>query len=509
MHAQALDLKTKNTMSTEPSSYSHPPLGLEIYLNGTVFNIKNYASQRDTQSTTLPGHEHTGLDCSLSTAKGNPPTLRSNARSGERYKFEMNSSRECSKSTLLFQVPPRDTVETSEQIHQSKNGAASARADSEKIGPGELKKKPNGHPEHFEEESGETMSPNIHGSSPPILQTSSSLLKPPISSTTLSFIANQLNMPKLDIDEKLDSRLNFKAEADANVMSRPSQTLLTRSEGLDIAFKIQNQKLDELCEHVSALDNLLHEEMTSKKLFVKRISHLENEVRGLKWILNERERTKRADWSSELTESSHSQVEDATVEFFEGGLDIPYLISTPLIVNSKLPFIMCSIEVHSLDMRLTFKSDPFYFGATHTVQVSMIRIHIVTLDGIQETIKALGLADQVNPSVFPDQLEQQVIKLKTPKLPTSFPPPITSQQMMKEGENPSYEEIARLHPTLAIENQSLKGACNWVTPAGLPDYPPAYTYVQRINPTADEAAYLRRMVDEANKKFQARNPDIF
>ncbi|GJJ14753.1 hypothetical protein Clacol_009021 [Clathrus columnatus] len=537
MHAQTLGLKTKNTMSTEPSSYSHPHLGLGGYLNGTVSNVNYYASRRDTQSTTLPRHKSTALDRSLSTTGANPSTLSLNAHGGERYRLEMNSSRGRSQSTIPFQVSPRDIVETSDQ---TKNKTASARTDLGRTGTGDLKvaspsqlsdtsyrgcsisapitsglfaletkfdtstnrtnvetlrstsageglgrhiptssnscsmtslnrmetsdkdneqkhtprspggpsplrgrrslnffntpaqtlisgtrstgplssgterynvsgfprsvkeremsfksgdnqllpnlvrygtenrvfnslerkeresesiksktisapildnnnggprlfhsravsdnhisfnsvqplslrshpkfqKKPNEHPEPFEEgsvkERGAIVSPNTHESSPSILQTSSSLPTPPTSSTTLSFIANELDMSKLDIDKELNGRLNFKVEANANVTSRPNQTPPTRSEELNVALKVQNKKLDELCERVSALNNLLHEEMTSKKLFVKRISHLENEVRGLRWILSERERTKRADWSSELMESdsrgSHSQV---------------------------------------------------------------------------------------------------------------------------------------------------------------------------------------------------------
>lgn len=150
-----------------------------------------------------------------------------------------------------------------------------------------------------EKRKAEKVSPKLHViSSPTILQASASLPTPPTSSTTLSFIAGQLDIPEFDV---IGSRLRLPFDTLTDPEPQPKaesqviqQEPLTRTE-LETALKVQNTRVDELCERVNGLSELLNEEAVSKKLLGKRISYLENEIRGLRWIVSETESNRRSD----------------------------------------------------------------------------------------------------------------------------------------------------------------------------------------------------------------------
>lgn len=161
------------------------------------------------------------------------------------------------------------------------------------------KKKLGGFPDTFPEgNEKQNPSPDVYGSSS-VLQASASLPTPPTSTTTLSFIAGQLDIPEFDVDKGEKSRLGFSTFEDNDKCEYTKNPQLTRSD-LESALKIQDIKLSELCERVSNLTEQLNEEITSKKLFERRISHLENEIRGLRWIISEKDRGRHTGKGSEV-----------------------------------------------------------------------------------------------------------------------------------------------------------------------------------------------------------------
>ncbi|GJJ14700.1 hypothetical protein Clacol_008967 [Clathrus columnatus] len=128
--------------------------------------------------------------------------------------------------------------------------------------------------------------------------------------------------------------------------------------------------------------------------------------------------------------------------------------------------------------------------------------HVVTLEAIQETINDLGLANQINVSVFLIELEQQMMRPGDPMLP----PPLADLNNMPKGEvrrvTASPEDIARRRRLRQLLRESFKDSL------GNSPYPSTYerTSVRKVQLSADEVAHHRNIIKDTKKAPKGRFP---